>query len=262
MDQFDALAICANPLRERAAYARESIVSQLGREDDLGDATYHRTIERKRLLRRDRFNLRFYFSCPNAKAERGTEAAEPTDKRATGEHPANVRGVGRATRRFAPRNGGEIPHTDSRGGAEKRMRRGDTTVFSAASAPPRDALGSVCYCSMRTSCLLSPVSYLLHRCANSGGALHVALGVATRTSPPAIAFTASARAGRAFDQRARVPRTSMCANGPLGPIARYSPRPPTSAGNCCSTFSTARLITSVSRKLTEPSRFRSSIRPS
>src|SRR5687768_15388752 len=161
MDQFDALAICANPLRERAAYARESIVSQLGREDDLGDATYHRTIERKRLLRRDRFNLRFYFSCPNAKAERGTEAAEPTDKRATGEHPANVRGVGRATRRFAPRNGGEIPHKDSRGGAEKRMRRGDTTVFSAASAPPRDALGSVCYCSMRTSCLLSPVSCLL-----------------------------------------------------------------------------------------------------
>src|SRR5687768_13837363 len=247
MDQFDALAICANPLRERAAYARKSIVSQLGGEDDLGDATDHRTIERRRLLRRGSFNLRFYFTCPDAKAECGTEAAEPTDKGATGEHPANVRGVGRATRRFALRNGVENHTSLTRRRGEKNEAR-KSKRFSPLLSP--------------VSCLLSPISYLLHRCANSGGALHVALGVATRTSPPAIAFTASARAGRAFDQRARVPRTSMCANGPLGPIARYSPRPPTSSGYCCSTFSTARLITSVSRKLTEPSRFRSSIRPS
>ena len=58
----------------------------------------------------------------------------------------------------------------------------------------------------------------LQRCANSGGALHVPVGVDWTAGAAAIAFTAT-RPARELVQRARVPRTSICANGPLGPVA-------------------------------------------
>ena len=98
VDQFDALAIRGGPLGESPAHARESVVSQFGREHDLGDPTNHRAIERRVLLGGDCSNPRLDFSCADAKAECGTDAAEPTDKGAAGEHAANVRGGGRATR--------------------------------------------------------------------------------------------------------------------------------------------------------------------
>jgi len=53
MDQFNARAIRGGPLREPPAHARESIVSQLGWEHDLCDATNHGAIEGRVLFGRD-----------------------------------------------------------------------------------------------------------------------------------------------------------------------------------------------------------------
>lgn len=71
----------------------------------------------------------------------------------------------------------------------------------------------------------------------------------------------SARRGARPYQRAGVPRTSTCTNGPCAAVARYTPMPPVTAGCACSTWSASPASHRASRTVTRPSPSRSSICP-
>ncbi len=77
----------------------------------------------------------------------------------------------------------------------------------------------------------------------------------------ALSRRGSARRGARPYQRAGVPRTSTCTNGPCAAVARYTPMPPVTAGCACSTWSASPASHRASRTVTRPSPSRSSICP-
>src|SRR5687767_5223032 len=96
MHQLDTLSVTAGPYRKRATDSGKAVVPQFSRQDDFRNAPHDSRVKRSLLfgdaggLRRPRWTR------ADAKAECGTNPAQPADKGATGEHSAECTGRGRS----------------------------------------------------------------------------------------------------------------------------------------------------------------------